>query len=128
MTIALRPAVPADADAVSAIWYSGWRDGHLGHVPDELVAIRTRESFLEQVYVSRDRRGSGVATALLSEAERLVRANGHDRAWLAVVTGNARARRFYQRSGWTDDGAFVYPASIERGTLPVPCHRYVRTV
>ena len=45
MTVTLRPAVAADADAVASIWYSGWGDGHLGNVPDELVAIRTEESF-----------------------------------------------------------------------------------
>jgi ribosomal protein S18 acetylase RimI-like enzyme len=154
----VRPAVPEDADAVAAIWYVGWRDGHLGHVPDELVAIRTKESFwsraadrvadttvavagdeiagfvmvvgaeVEQVYVARDHRGSGVAGTLLAEAERQVKANGHDEAWLAVATGNARARRFYERSGWTDTGAFDYPAPSPQGPIPVPCHRYVKPV
>ncbi|MEI8411356.1 MULTISPECIES: GNAT family N-acetyltransferase [unclassified Kribbella] len=158
MTASIRPAEPADADAVAAIWYSGWGDGHLGHVPDELVAIRTKESFwtraadrvadttvavvgdevagfvmvvgdeVEQVYVSGDHRGSGIAGVLLTEAERQVKANGHAEAWLAVATGNARARRFYERSGWTDAGAFDYPASVETGTLPVPCHRYIKQV
>ncbi|TDD29798.1 GNAT family N-acetyltransferase [Kribbella turkmenica] len=158
MTASSRPAVPADAEAVAAIWYAGWGDGHLGHVPDELVAIRTKESFwtraaervgdttvavvgdevagfvmvvgdeVEQVYVSRDHRGSGIAGVLLAEAERQVKANGHAEAWLAVATGNARARRFYERSGWTDTGAFDYPASADHGTLPVPCHRYTKQV
>jgi ribosomal protein S18 acetylase RimI-like enzyme len=154
----LRPATEADAPAVAAIWRDGWRDGHLGHVPDALVAIRTPESFdtraaervrdttvavdgaevagfvmvvgdeVEQVYVSAAHRGTGVATLLLDEAERLVAAGGHARAWLAVVPGNTRARRFYERSGWVDQGTFDYPASVERGTLQVPCHRYVRPV
>ena len=158
MTVTLRAAVPDDADAVAAIWYAGWGDGHIGHVPEELVAIRTKESFwtraadriadttvavvgdevagfvmvvgdeVEQVYVSRDHRGSGVAGTLLSEAERQVKANGHSEAWLAVATGNARARRFYERSGWTDNGPFAYPANADTGTLPVPCHRYVKPV
>ena len=158
MTALIRPAEPADADAVAAIWYAGWGDGHLGHVPDELVAIRTKESFwtraaervadttvavvddevagfvmvvgdeVEQVYVSGNHRGSGVAGVLLTDAERQVKANGHAEAWLAVATGNARARRFYERSGWTDGGAFDYPASVETGTLPVPCPRYVKQV
>jgi GNAT superfamily N-acetyltransferase len=154
----VRPAVGEDADAVAAIWYGGWRDGHLGLVPDELVAFRTEESFgmraaqrvadttvavvrdevagfvmvvgdeVEQVYVSREHRGSGVAGTLLTEAERQVKAGGHREAWLAVVAGNARARRFYERSGWSDGGAFDYPAAVEGGTLPVPCHRYVKSV
>jgi GNAT superfamily N-acetyltransferase len=158
MTVIVRPAVAGDADAVAAIWYGGWLDGHLGHVPDELVAFRTEESFgtraaqrvadttvalvgdevagfvmvvgdeVEQVYVSRDHRGSGVAGTLLTEAERQVKANGHREAWLAVATGNARARRFYERSGWADGGPFDYPAAVEGGTVPVPCHRYVKPV
>jgi ribosomal protein S18 acetylase RimI-like enzyme len=154
----LRPAEAADADAVASIWYSGWGDGHFGNVPDELVAIRTRESFwtrvpdhlvdttvavvgdevagfimvvgdeVEQVYVAREHRGAGVAAALLTEAERQVKANGYDEAWLAVATGNARARRFYERSGWTDGGAFEYPAPTDGGPIPVPCHRYLRNL
>ena len=156
--VTLRPATSDDAGAIAQIWADGWRDGHLGHVPDELVALRTRESFddraaarvadtvvadvdgevagfvmvvgdeVEQVYVAASHRGTGLAATLLTEAEQLVAANGHTRAWLAVAPGNARARRFYERSGWTDEGRFDYPASIERGTLPVPCHRYVKPV
>ena len=158
MTVNVRPAVADDADAVAAIWYAGWGDGHIGHVPAELVAVRTKESFwtraadriadttvavvggevagfvmvvgdeVEQVYVSRDHRGSGVAATLLSEAERQVKASGHSEAWLAVATGNGRARRFYERCGWTDGGAVDYPASVATGTVPVPCHRYVKPV
>src|SRR5688572_11014563 len=114
----LRPATADDAETVAAIWHAGWRDGHLGNVPAELIAIRTPESFrtraaarvadtvvatvdntiagfvmvvgaeVEQVYVAADHRGSGVARLLLAEAERLVAAGGHPRAWLAVVAGN----------------------------------------
>ncbi|HSV38286.1 MAG TPA: GNAT family N-acetyltransferase, partial [Nocardioidaceae bacterium] len=43
--VTLRPARPEDAPAVAAIWHAGWRDGHLGNVPDELARIRTEESF-----------------------------------------------------------------------------------
>ncbi|MET0424614.1 MAG: GNAT family N-acetyltransferase [Actinoplanes sp.] len=154
----LRPARPTDAAAVATIWHDGWRDGHLGHVPDELAALRTPDSFrtratdrvpdttvadvagevagfimvkgneVEQVYVSAGHRGSGVATALLTEAERQVAAAGHVKAWLAVVPGNTRARRFYERQGWTDAGTFLYQAAIGTETLQVPCHRYEKPV
>lgn len=150
----LRPANPGDAAAIADIWLHGWRDGHLGHVPGELVAIRTPESFadraaariadttvaevsgevagfimlhddeVEQVYVAADHRGTGLAPALLAGAERLVARAGHRRTWLAVATGNARARRFYERNGWVDEGPFAYDAPDS--DLSVPCHRYTK--
>jgi GNAT superfamily N-acetyltransferase len=154
--VTLRPARQEDAPAVAEIWRTGWRDGHLGHVPDELLAARTDHSFdvralertgdtvvavvdgavagfvmvvgdeVEQVYVAPAHRGTAVAAALLAEAERLVGAGGHERAWLAVVAGNTRARRFYERSGWTDEGPFDHMAEGPDGPIHVPAHRYVK--
>ncbi|MFI6588096.1 GNAT family N-acetyltransferase [Embleya sp. NPDC050493] len=143
---------------IAEIWQRGWRESHLGHVPDTLVAVRGATSFrtrtlerinatvvvdtdqavagfvtviddeVEQLYVSKERRGLGVGDLLLAEAERLVGAGGHDRAWLAVVGGNTRARRFYARNGWTDEGLFDYPADSLTGSVLVPCHRYIKPV
>jgi GNAT superfamily N-acetyltransferase len=154
--VTLRSARPEDAPAVAAIWRSGWRDGHLGHVPDELLTARTDASFdaragertgdtavavvggavagfvmvvgdeVEQVYVATEHRGTVVAAALLAEAERLVRAGGHGRAWLAVVGGNTRARRFYERNGWVDEGPFDHHAEGPDGPISVPAHRYAK--
>ena len=73
----------------------------------------------EQVYVDRAARGSGIAALLLADVERQVAANGHSRAWLAVAAGNARARRFYERSGWVDDGGFDYQADGPDGPIAV---------
>ena len=156
--VELRSAAPGDADDVAEIWRLGWRDGHEGLVPEELVEIRTDEAFrtraanrvhdttvaavdgtvagfimvvddeVEQVYVSSAHRGSGVAQALIAEAERQVKANGHDKAWLAVVAGNGRARAFYERVGWDDEGPFDYAAATEHGRVTVPCHRYTKAV
>ena len=153
----LRGATPSDLDAVAQVWHAGWRDGHLGHVPSALLPHRTLQHFrervpprlqattvatigsavvgfvvvqddeIEQVYVAEGRRGSGVAEALLARAERIV-AERHHRAWLAVVAGNARARRFYQRNGWRDTGAIDYPAETAGGPLAVPCRRYEKRV
>ncbi len=155
-TAELRPATTADAADLARIWREGWRDGHLGHTPVALVEARTDASFdrramervsqttvatidgnvvgftvivddeAEQVYVDRAARGSGIAALLLAEVERQVAVNGHQRAWLAVAAGNARARQFYERSGWVDDGAFDYLADGPDGPIAVPCHRYVR--
>jgi len=156
--VRLRRARAGDATEVAEIWRLGWRDGHLGLVPQELVEARTDESFraraseragemtvavvdgavagfivvvkdeVEQVYVSARHRGTGVAGALMGEAERQVRANGHSKGWLAVASGNARARAFYERAGWRDEGAFEYAAATDGGPIDVPCHRYTRQV
>ena len=153
----LRPARPEDADAIAALWHDSWRDGHVGHVPEALLPHRTPEHFrarvpsriphstvatiddavvgfvtikedeVEQVYVGRAARGSGVAQALLTHAEQVV-ARQHATAWLSVAEGNARARRFYEKCGWRDAGAIDYRAEIAGGTLAVPCRRYERQV
>ncbi|MFF4258937.1 GNAT family N-acetyltransferase [Streptomyces sp. NPDC001663] len=81
---------------------------------------------VEQLYVGAAHRGTGVAGALLARAERLVREQGCARAWLAAATGNARARRFYERQGWVDEGSFEYSAEGPGGAIAVPCHRYVK--
>ncbi|GAA4986408.1 hypothetical protein GCM10023317_11840 [Actinopolymorpha pittospori] len=152
----LRRGEPEDVDVIAEIWHLGWRDGHLGFVPQELVEARTEESFrvraservrratvavvreavagfiivvgneVEQVYVSAPHRGTGVADTLLKEAERQVRENEHSKGWLAVAAGNARARAFYQRAGWLDEGPFEYAAASENGPIMVPCHRYTK--
>jgi GNAT superfamily N-acetyltransferase len=158
MAIDLRPATAADAARIAQIWRAGWPDGHLGHVPDGLVDHRTPEYFadraaalvpttvvadvdgvvagfvavlddeLDQVYVAPEFRGAGIADLLLRAGEHAVAAAGHSRAWLAVVPGNARARRFYERNGWVDDGEFIFRAETLSGTFEVPCRRYVRDV
>jgi GNAT superfamily N-acetyltransferase len=154
---ALRAATPGDVEAIAAVWHQGWRDGHLGHVPEGLHPHRLLEHFrvrvpprlpqttvasvasaivgfvtvhgdeVEQVYVAEGARGGGVASLLLRHAEQTVSAR-FAVAWLAVATGNARARRFYEKSGWRDTGGFDYPAEIPGGTLPVPCQRYEKDV
>jgi GNAT superfamily N-acetyltransferase len=79
---------------------------------------------VEQVYVAEAHRGTGLAEVLLDEAVRQVASAGHAEAWLAVVEGNARARRFYERRGWHDDGALPYEVVSGGRTLISPCRRY----
>ena len=156
--VAVRPATFRDVAEEATIWHRGWQQGHAGNVPDELARARTERSFstraqerladttiaeadgrvagfimvvgdeVEQVYVDQTHRGTGVAAVLLAEAERQVRADGHDRAWLAVVAGNEPARRFYAKHGWVDEGPFDYRASGPDGPIIVPCRRYTKAV
>lgn len=154
----IRPATAADATAVAEIWRQGWYEAHREHVPAELLAVRTPRSFdvrardrvaetvvitvsgevagfvmieadlLDQVFVAPRHRGGTVAAALLTAAEARVRDNGHARAWLAVVAANTRARRFYRRQGWVDEGDFDNPAWTPDGPISVPTRRYTKTL
>lgn len=155
---AIRPATPDDVEAIASVWYSGWRESHLGHVPDALLAHRTPRHFLErvpdilatttvaavdgeviglvvtaddeveQLYLADHHRGTGVAPALLRHGETVI-AERFDRAFLAVVAGNGRARRFYEREGWADAGPFEYHAWTAAGDrVAVPCRRYEKAV
>jgi len=154
----IRPATPGDAARVAAIWEEGWHEVHPGEVPDVLLAVRTSESFREravdrvadtlvaeaegavvgfsmteldqvdQVYVAPAGRGTGAASALLAGAEHRIREAGYDAAWLAVVAGNARARAFYARQGWVDEGSFVHEAHGPDGPISVTGRRYVKRV
>ena len=156
--VILRPATAEDISSIAVIWHRGWQDGHVGHVPKELTTVRTERSFwsraaqrlpdttiaeiegavagfvmvvgdeVDQVYVGEEHRGSGVASVLLAEAERRVQQGGHDTAWLAVVAGNERARRFYANRGWVDEAPFDYQAQGPEGPITVPSHRYVKAV
>jgi GNAT superfamily N-acetyltransferase len=158
MAVTLRPATPDDATTVADIWHEGWHAAHPGQVPDGLTERRTLAAFherapqrvddttvaeldglvvgfvmvvgdeVEQVYVGRGARGSGVASVLLDEAERQVAAGGHAVAWLAVVSGNSRARAFYEKQGWVDAGYLAYEVDALGERFVSPCQRYEKVV
>src|SRR5207245_6720904 len=148
MTISLRAATPDDVEVIAGLWHQGWLDGHVGHVPDALLPHRRPIDFrnrvpprvpdttvaivasgvvgfvtvhddeVEQLFVAQSARAGGAADALLRHAEQVIAARS-DVAWLAVVAGNARARRFYERSGRGAAGGFDYAAEIAGGPIPV---------
>ena len=154
--VTLRGAIPEDAPTIAEIWQLGWHDGHLGFMSQELIEARHEDSFrtraaqrvndttvaavqgqiagfvmvadneVEQVYVSAVHRGKGVADTLMADAERRIKDAGYSTAWLAVVAGNARARRFYERRGWSDGDLFEYAAAGDHDPIPVPSHRYLK--
>jgi GNAT superfamily N-acetyltransferase len=149
----LRAAAPDDVDAIAGVWHEAWRDGHLDHVPEALLPERTLDEFrrrvperiattivaeddlgvvgfvtveddeLEQLMVTERARGTDTASRLLRAGEQQI-ARRHPTAWLSVVAGNARARRFYTREGWHDAGPIDYYAETSQGKMLVPSHRY----
>lgn len=60
---------------------------------------------LRMMNVRPSRWGTDVAPILLHHAERELFSMGYRHAYLWVLEGNERARRFYRRCGWTQAGA-----------------------
>jgi ribosomal protein S18 acetylase RimI-like enzyme len=149
----VRPAEEAEIDRLAQIWYDGWHDAHARILPAELTRIRTLESFrdrlqaalpdvrvvgpfsapvgfcivkgdeLYQLYVSAQARGSGVAAALVADAEARLADAGVEVAWLACAIGNERAARFYEKRGWLRVGTVAYRPDASNGT-PLEVWRY----
>ena len=74
----------------------------VGQSRDEDADEHTAE--LHAINVAAEHWGSGVGPALFEAAVGHLRSSGHRAVTLWVLEGNARARRFYERYGWTPDG------------------------
>jgi ribosomal protein S18 acetylase RimI-like enzyme len=150
----VRAAEEAEIDHLAKVWHEGWHDAHAQILPAELTRLRTLESFrdrlqaalpnirvvgpfgapvgfcilkdneLYQLYVSAQVRGSGVAAALMADAEGRLAEDGFETAWLACAIGNDRAARFYDKSGWRRTETVIYQAEVSNGTVPLEVWRY----
>ncbi len=58
------------------------------------------------VYVSRERRGSGVGTALLAALERTAKANDFHKIVLFALANNTIGQRLYRKAGYAEVGVF----------------------
>ena len=154
----VRAAEYEDIDCLGKVWHDGWHDAHAQIVPVELARLRTLDSFRErlraalpeirvvgparapvgfcivrgdelyQLFVSAPARGSGVAAALIDDAEVRFVASGVEIAWLACAIGNQRAARFYEKRGWRRTGTMVNPAETEHGPFPLEVWRYEKSL
>lgn len=123
--LVLRPAMPADYDAITAIWHAGASLPTVGPVTlppmallservhaefaagwDVMVALRgdtivgfaamkPREAVLDQLFLDPGAVGGGVGRTLL-EAVKAAMPKGFT---LFTRTGNSTARRFYEKAG-----------------------------
>ena len=149
-----RNAEDADVEAIARIWHAGWRDAHADILPEDLARHRTLERFRErarnlladtravgppgapvaffmlkddelyQFYVDAGARGTGVASALIADAEARLAAQGVATAWLDCAIGNARAARFYEKSGWRRSGTVVSTLATPDSVFAVDVWRY----
>jgi GNAT superfamily N-acetyltransferase len=101
--VEVRTAQEAEIDPLAKLWYDGWQDAHAQILPAQLTRLRTLETFRErlqaalpnvrvvgppgepagfyitkhdelyQLFVSAPSRGSGVAAALIVDAEARLR-------------------------------------------------------
>jgi GNAT superfamily N-acetyltransferase len=67
-------------------------------------AACVRAEWLDGLYVAPERWGTGLAAELHDRALEVVRELGSERCHLWVLEANARARRFYERRGWQENG------------------------
>jgi len=151
---AVRPADETELDELARLWFHGWQDAHAAIVPADLTRARTVESFaqrlgdllldtrvvgpigspvgfcivkddeLYQLFVAAKARGSGIAAALIADAERVLADRGVRTAWLACAIGNERAARFYEKCGWRRSGTIISQLETQAGVIPLEVWRY----
>ena len=147
----------SEVDQLAKIWFDGWQDAHARLVPAELTRLRRLESFQErlvaaldrvrvvepanapvgfcmtkrselyQLYISSEARGSGLAAALILDAEARLSKGGVRKAWLACAIGNERAARFYEKRGWSRTGTVIEHLEVAGGTFPLEVWRYEKS-
>jgi ribosomal protein S18 acetylase RimI-like enzyme len=152
--IAIASADPAQIAHLAQLWHDAWQDAHADILPAELARIRTVDNFRErleavlphvrvalvdgapvgfcivegdelyQLFVAAQARGSGVAAALIDDAEASMAAAGIATAWLACAIGNQRAARFYEKRGWCRAGNMVSRLPIPGGVFELEVWRF----
>jgi GNAT superfamily N-acetyltransferase len=154
----VRPAEPDDLDALALLWRDVWTVSHAPMMPEELIKLRTLESFHErlehmigdirvigpqgapigfcaikddelyQMFVSSAAQGTGAAALLMADGEARLRANGVKTTWLSCAIGNDRAARFYEKLGWRRAGVMMNQVDTSAGLFALETWRYEKTL
>ncbi len=113
---AVLPLHRLDAERPSA-YLVAWDGGEpVGHVHVAWEETKLGVPALQDMFVLPARRGCGIGTALVQEAERRAAARGHRATSLGVSDSNPDAQRLYERLGYVR--AAVPPERV-RGKIPI---------
>lgn len=123
----------------------------MAHVPERLTELRNVKSFLDrltdfgdkvimsgpsdapmgfcvinddeidQMYVSKSARGTGLAAKLLAAGEARLAKAGTKEAHLYCIPENTNALRFYERQGWRNDGSITAKLTTSDGAFELNC-------
>lgn len=148
----IRQADPGDFPALARLWHAAWHDGHRDCVPPALLDHRGLDHFeaelarvgrdchlwdglhgpegfvsvsdgwILRLFVAQAARGGGVAGRLLAHGEDLLRAEGVRTGKVDVLSGNARAHRFYLRHGWRESRVAIIEAATPDGPIRLNTH------
>jgi ribosomal protein S18 acetylase RimI-like enzyme len=154
----VRFAQKTELDHLAKVWHEAWHDAHARIVPAELTRVRTVANFrrrleaalpavrvagpvgspvgfhivqgdeLYQLFVAAEARGTGVARALIEDAEARLAEKGVRTAWLACAIGNDRAARFYEKCGWRRLGTIINHLRTEEGPFDLEVWRYEKVL
>lgn len=157
MTV-FRAAKVGDIPALATLWTDGWHAAHAAIVPAGLTALRTFDSFSDrlardldacrvgeidgvivgfhiikdaevyQFYVGPQAQGTGFASLLMADAERVLSAAGQSSAWLACSIGNGRAAAFYAKAGWSNVGTETLDLDTSAGAFPLTVWRFEKAL
>jgi ribosomal protein S18 acetylase RimI-like enzyme len=83
-----------------------------------LLTYMMKDGELEIITMNALKKGVGVGTALLNEAEVIARKNGCLRIWLITTNDNTDALRFYQRRGFEIVAVHRYAIEESRKLKP----------
>ena len=156
--LTVREADPTEIPRLARVWYDAWRDAHLATLPEQLIRVRTLESFRErlakdlspirvigpvgaplglctirgdelyQLFVAAEARGTWAAQALMRDCERRLAASGVVNAWLSCAIGNDRAARFYEKMGWKRAGNMFADLETTEGPFRLESWRYQKVL
>ncbi len=128
MSVEVRTATPDDAEALARIRVETWRVAYAGLIAEVdgapagwAAAGPSRDPELpghgevHAIYVLPQFWDAGAGHALMDVMERFLRSAGFTHALLWYLDGNAHAARFYERHGWSEDGAAKSDARLVGG-------------